>query len=240
MVDDVDHAPGEVDRRARARGGRATARCSCSPPREDAPARDDDARPARPRAAVEAIAREYGDGAAARRACSRRAAACPSGSTAPRAAGPATRPRAGSAPAPTAPPSERARLRAAEDDLAASVVELQAASERAEPRPPHELVACPFKGLATFDVDDADVFFGRERLVAEMVARLAGAPLLGIVGPSGSGKSSALRAGLLPALAAGVLPGSDGWAIALLRPGAHPLARARAGDRAARRPRAGW
>ena len=45
-------------------------------------------------------------------------------------------------------------------------------------------------------------FFGRERLVAELVARLAGAPLMGIVGPSGSGKSSALRAGLLPALAA--------------------------------------
>ena len=40
-------------------------------------------------------------------------------------------------------------------------------------------MACPFKGLASFDVDDAGVFFGRERLVAEMVARLAGAPLLG-------------------------------------------------------------
>ena len=56
-----------------------------------------------------------------------------------------------------------------------------------------------------------------------MVARLAGTPLLGIVGPSGSGKSSALKAGLLPALANGVLPGSDGWAIALLRPGARPV-----------------
>ena len=56
-----------------------------------------------------------------------------------------------------------------------------------------------------------------------MVARLAGAALLGIVGPSGSGKSSALKAGLLPALHDGVLPGSDGWAIALMRPGDHPL-----------------
>ena len=56
-----------------------------------------------------------------------------------------------------------------------------------------------------------------------MVARLTGAPLMGIVGPSGSGKSSALRAGLLAALAAGVLPGSEGWALALLRPGEHPL-----------------
>ena len=59
--------------------------------------------------------------------------------------------------------------------------------------------------------------------MAELVARLAGAPLMGIVGPSGSGKSSALRAGLLPALAAGVLPGSESWALALLRPGEHPL-----------------
>ena len=56
-----------------------------------------------------------------------------------------------------------------------------------------------------------------------MVARLAGAPFMGIVGPSGSGKSSALRAGLLPALTGGVLPGSAGWALALLRPGEHPL-----------------
>ena len=72
-----------------------------------------------------------------------------------------------------------------------------------------------------------------------MVARLAGAPLLGIVGPSGSGKSSALRAGLLPALADGVLPGSERWALALLRPGEQPLRGARAGDRRAPRPRAG-
>ena len=87
---------------------------------------------------------------------------------------------------------------------------------------PEGVVLCPFKGLASFDVDDAEFFFGRERLVAEMVARLVGAPLMGIVGPSGSGKSSALRAGLLPALADGVLPGSEGWGLALLRPGEQP------------------
>ena len=69
-------------------------------------------------------------------------------------------------------------------------------------------------------------FFGRERLVAEMVARLAGAPLLGVVGPSGSGKSSALRAGpAAPRWRRGVLPGSERWALALLRPGEHPLRR---------------
>ena len=60
--------------------------------------------------------------------------------------------------------------------------------------------------------------------MAELVARLVGSPLLAVVGPSGSGKSSAVRAGLLPALASGVLPGSEGWSRALMRPGAHPLA----------------
>ncbi|MGZ4290873.1 MAG: nSTAND1 domain-containing NTPase, partial [Gaiellaceae bacterium] len=59
---------------------------------------------------------------------------------------------------------------------------------------------CPFKGLAPFETADAEFFFGRERLVDELVARLRDAPLLALVGASGSGKSSLLRAGLLPAL----------------------------------------
>jgi WD40 repeat protein/class 3 adenylate cyclase len=121
--------------------------------------------------------------------------------------------------------TERPSLRAAEDDMVGNIVELQTARERAEPGEVavQGVLVCPFKGLASFDVDDAGVFFGRERLVAEMVARLTGAPLMGVVGPSGSGKSSVLRAGLLAALAAGVLPGSDRWALALLRPGEHPV-----------------
>jgi WD40 repeat protein len=59
---------------------------------------------------------------------------------------------------------------------------------------------CPFKGLAPFEPDDAELFFGRERLVDELLGRLATTPLLALIGPSGSGKSSLLRAGLLPAL----------------------------------------
>ena len=121
--------------------------------------------------------------------------------------------------------SERTGLRAAEAELAGNVIELQAFRERGEPQDGGPgVVVCPFKGLASFDIDDAEFFFGRERLVAEMVARLVGAPLLGVVGPSGSGKSSALRAGLLAALATGVLPGSERWPVALLRPGEHPPA----------------
>jgi WD40 repeat protein len=101
--------------------------------------------------------------------------------------------------------------------------------ERIEPaREDGDRVVCPFKGLASFEAADAPYFFGRERLVAELVARLVGAPLLGVVGPSGSGKSSVVRAGLLPALAGGVLPGSQDWPQVLIRPGEHPVRELRA------------
>jgi WD40 repeat protein/class 3 adenylate cyclase len=112
--------------------------------------------------------------------------------------------------------------------------EEQAAVDEAEPR----VEVCPYKGLAAFEAPDSKYFFGRERLVAELVARLVGASFLGVVGASGSGKSSALRAGLLPALAGGVLPGSDGWPQVVVRPGEQPLAELR-GALAAALPRAG-
>jgi WD40 repeat protein/DNA-binding SARP family transcriptional activator len=131
--------------------------------------------------------------------------------------------------------SDRAALRAAEDELAGDVVALHAARDRAQQSSGDGIVICPFKGLASFEVEDAAFYFGRERLVAEMVARLAGAPLLAVVGASGSGKSSALKAGLLPALADGVLPGSDGWALAALRPGEEPVRALEAATAAAAR-----
>src|SRR4051812_5571403 len=120
--------------------------------------------------------------------------------------------------------ADRSGLRAAEDDLVGSIVKLQVARERTEPAAgAADGGVCPYKGLASFEAGDAGCFFGRERFVAELVARVTGAPFLGIVGPSGSGKSSALHAGVLAALAAGVLPGSEAWALAVLRPGEHPL-----------------
>jgi WD40 repeat protein/class 3 adenylate cyclase len=75
-------------------------------------------------------------------------------------------------------------------------------------------VPCPYKGLEPFQPDDADLFFGREELVAELVGRLAEAPLLAVVGPSGSGKSSLVRAGIVPRLELGTT---------VLTPGEHPL-----------------
>jgi DNA-binding SARP family transcriptional activator len=82
---------------------------------------------------------------------------------------------------------------------------------------------CPYKGLARFDVADAEYFCGRERLVATLVARLAVARFVGVVGASGSGKSSLVRAGLLAALASGALPGSDTWPTVVCTPGTDPL-----------------
>ena len=124
----------------------------------------------------------------------------------------------------------RSDLTEVKADLAGKVVDLQVMRDQAgilaTSATPARLAAegrCPFKGLATFEPVDADYFFGRERLVAELVARVVGAGFLGIVGPSGSGKSSVLRAGLLPALAGGVLPGSERWRRLLMRPGERPL-----------------
>jgi WD40 repeat protein/DNA-binding SARP family transcriptional activator len=96
-----------------------------------------------------------------------------------------------------------------------------------------EPAVCPYKGLASFDRSDAEYFCGRERVVSDLVARLAESTLVGIVGPSGIGKSSLLRAGLLSALSAGALPASAGWRQVLIRPGERPcteLARAVGGE----------
>ena len=85
----------------------------------------------------------------------------------------------------------------------------------------------PYKGLRAFDETDSDDFFGRERLIDELVGKMngdgSGSRLLAVVGPSGSGKSSVVRAGLLPALRRGAVPGSDEWFVTTMHPGAHPF-----------------
>jgi WD40 repeat protein/DNA-binding SARP family transcriptional activator len=85
----------------------------------------------------------------------------------------------------------------------------------------------PYKGLRAFTESDADDFFGRDAVVAQLLSRLRadgyGARFLAVVGPSGSGKSSVVRAGLVPALRAGAVPGSDKWFVAQLVPGGRPF-----------------
>ncbi|MFJ1747549.1 XRE family transcriptional regulator [Streptomyces sp. NPDC088116] len=78
----------------------------------------------------------------------------------------------------------------------------------------------PYVGLASFQADDADRFFGRERLVEEVADRLSGRRFVTVVGASGSGKSSLLRAGLLPRLRAG--NGERGGVAVVFTPGPRP------------------
>src|SRR6202023_2317567 len=87
----------------------------------------------------------------------------------------------------------------------------------------------PYRGLASFQPEDADWFYGRQKLTDVLVAHLGNQCITGgvlvAVGPSGSGKSSLLRAGMIPALHSGALgiPGSHAWPLALFTPGARPL-----------------
>jgi len=84
---------------------------------------------------------------------------------------------------------------------------------------------CPYQGLAPFTEADAEFFFGREKLVADLVAHLRSSPrFLVVVGPSGSGKSSVVQAGLFPALRRGEVPGSEDWHLLPFRPGNDPFA----------------
>ena len=115
-------------------------------------------------------------------------------------------------PGPTLQELERAILR---HDQALGHEPPRTAAGIAEPG----VVVCPFKGLASFGASDAPYFFGRERVVDQLVAHLAASSFVGLVGPSGSGKSSLMSAGLMPALAAGTLPGSAEWRQCVLRPG---------------------
>ena len=85
----------------------------------------------------------------------------------------------------------------------------------------------PYKGLRPFEEADAADFVGREGLIDELVGRLAepgeAARLLAVVGPSGSGKSSVVSAGLVPALRGGAIPGSERWLIISMTPGQRPF-----------------
>ena len=78
---------------------------------------------------------------------------------------------------------------------------------------------CPYRSLEHFGEEHAAFFFGRSRITESLIRSLAADPrFLAILGPSGSGKSSLLRAGLAARLRADALPGSSGWNIEVKRP----------------------
>ncbi len=90
-----------------------------------------------------------------------------------------------------------------------------------------ELVPNPYRGLRAFAERDANVFYGRESLVRRLINRLMQneeySRFLAVVGPSGSGKSSVVQAGLIPMLRQGALPGSENWFYSEFVPGRDPL-----------------
>jgi hypothetical protein len=82
---------------------------------------------------------------------------------------------------------------------------------------------CPYKGLDVFEEEDADLFFGRERLVEDLLGRVKESRTVFITGPSGSGKSSLVRAGLIYALRQGAIKGSNRWLYEIMKPGREPM-----------------
>jgi hypothetical protein len=87
----------------------------------------------------------------------------------------------------------------------------------------------PYPGLRPFEQEDSDFFFGRETHTEELLRRLSSSRFVAVVGTSGSGKSSLVRAGLIPALYGDLLAAGSHWRVAIFRPGNDPI-RAMADD----------
>ncbi|MCE6994294.1 hypothetical protein LZG04_05625 [Saccharothrix sp. S26] len=101
--------------------------------------------------------------------------------------------------------------------------------EDEDPPSSDEIGVCPYRGLAAFQPEDSSWFFGRERSTAALVSRLGSAAETGgivmLVGASGAGKSSLVRAGVIPSIRDGALglPGSTNWPAVVITPGADPV-----------------
>jgi uncharacterized protein YcbK (DUF882 family) len=82
----------------------------------------------------------------------------------------------------------------------------------------------PFPGLRPFEFEESHLFFGRDGQSEELITKLGRTRFLAVVGTSGSGKSSLVRAGFLPALHGGFMPkAGSGWRVAIMRPGNDPI-----------------
>jgi serine/threonine protein kinase/ABC-type glycerol-3-phosphate transport system substrate-binding protein len=113
-------------------------------------------------------------------------------------------------------------------DVVEVATELRAALEGSRVvREPISEIRNPYKGLRAFLEADAGDFFGREAVTERLIRSLAeddpAARFLAVVGPSGSGKSSVVRAGLVPALRRGAIPGSERWYVIEVVPGRRPF-----------------
>src|SRR4051794_29623485 len=82
----------------------------------------------------------------------------------------------------------------------------------------------PYVGLRTFESDESLLFFGRQQQTVELLEHLHRHHFVAVVGSSGSGKSSLIRAGLMPRLKAGFLiQDRDNWMMAVMKPGQTPM-----------------
>src|SRR5689334_1160787 len=90
------------------------------------------------------------------------------------------------------------------EDIERQLANVQSRLDRARSLPVD--ARSPYLGLLTFQEQDADRFFGRDALIDDLVERTRRSTFLAVLGASGSGKSSVVRAGLMPLLRAGALP----------------------------------
>lgn len=92
-----------------------------------------------------------------------------------------------------------------------------------QPEPTVTPLPCPYPGMMPFSEANSDRFFGRDREIKALVERLRLSPFITVIGPSGSGKSSLVFAGLIPALRRSQLFGSGTWVVTAMRPGETPM-----------------
>jgi WD40 repeat protein/serine/threonine protein kinase len=117
---------------------------------------------------------------------------------------------------------DRCLIKAKEDRLGTARELLAELESVARPRgagSSHAEEVNPYTGLSAFQEQDAARFFGREGLVEQVQGRLTDLPLVAIVGSSGAGKSSLVRAGVIP----GLKRGGEAWESFIMRPGPRPL-----------------
>ncbi|MDQ4097421.1 MAG: toll/interleukin-1 receptor domain-containing protein, partial [Actinomycetota bacterium] len=106
----------------------------------------------------------------------------------------------------------------------ADVVERLCQELRRPPPAPVAAPPCPYPGMTPFTEAESDHFFGRSYEVDEVLQQLRLHPFLAVIGPSGSGKSSLVAAGVVPALRTTTFFGGTKWVTPTIRPGAAPLA----------------
>src|SRR5882757_4957036 len=90
--------------------------------------------------------------------------------------------------------------------------------------PAQVITSNPFPGLRPFKIEESHLFFGREGQSDEVLLKLSKSRFVGVIGPSGSGKSSFIYCGVLPILYGGFLTdASPNWEVVVTRPGAGPI-----------------